>query len=371
MPTTWTVERTASRRFPYRISLATEEKPLFAVRAQSLWPGPGQQIFCVRERLLDPAEALEPIERVPVAHYTRVGRKLTVALDRPTRKRCEFLTLRKPYAGREGQYEQVFFRTESGIRSHRSRTRLELSPAAKQLTIAVDSGEKYRWRFPGAELVRRKLVVGDYALIVNDEAAAVVERKSFENLLGDLGAMQALHHQLADLASWPVAALVVEAQLADFLDEKRLRSRWPPSFVARALAEITAMHPKLPVVFAGNRKLANVWTERFFQAVSSGRAAGGGAGAGAGAQLDLIEGEAGQVAPEPRGPGLDHEIRSAVLNGDRRSFAMAELAERFPGVPLARLKRVIDRLRVEGLVSREGAGRGARWRVTPIHKVAT
>ena len=32
---------------------------MLAVRAQASWPGPGQQIFCLRERELDPAEPLE------------------------------------------------------------------------------------------------------------------------------------------------------------------------------------------------------------------------------------------------------------------------------------------------------------------------
>jgi hypothetical protein len=39
------------------------------------------------------------------------------------------------------------------------------------------------------------------------------------------------------------------------------------------LGEIAALHPRLPVVFAGNRKLANLWTERFFLAVAAGAAA--------------------------------------------------------------------------------------------------
>ena len=352
----WTVERTASARFPYRIAIGTGESLLLAVRAQSLWPGPGQQIFCLRERAVDPAEDRELVERVPVAHLTKLGRKLTVALDRPSRKRCEFLTVQKPYADGTGNYEQVFFRTESGIRAHRSRTRLELGPLDKQLTIAVDSGERYPWRFPGAELSRRKLAVGDYALIEDGEPVAVVERKSFENLLADLGAMQGLHHQLADLASVAVSALVVEAQLADFLDEKKLRSRWPAPFVARAIGEMSAMHPKLPIIFAGNRKLANVWTERFFGAVASRVVAE--------PQLDLMAAGVAQAGSQPRGPGLDAEIRAAVLTGEARSFTMAEMAERFPGVPAPRLKRVIDRLRVEGLVVRLGSGRGSRWWVS-------
>ena len=122
----WIVERTSRARFPFRVSIEQAGRLVVAFRAQARWPGPGQQIFCLRERELDPAEPLEPLERVPVAHLTRVGRKLTIVLDRPNRKRCEFLVVRKPRRDGAGEHEQIFFRTESGIRSHRSRTRVEL-----------------------------------------------------------------------------------------------------------------------------------------------------------------------------------------------------------------------------------------------------
>lgn len=121
MPALWTVERTLHRRFPFRVTIEQDGRPLLAVRAQSAWPGPGQQVFCLRERALDPEEHLEPLERVPVAHLGRVGRKLTVVLDRPNRKRCEFLVVPKVSEKDGRAYEQVFFRTESGIRAHRSR----------------------------------------------------------------------------------------------------------------------------------------------------------------------------------------------------------------------------------------------------------
>ena len=221
MSAVWTVERTRHRRFPFRIGIEQAGRLILAVRAQSAWPGPGQQIFCLREPSLDLDEPLEPIERVPIAHLGRVGRKLTIVLDRATRKRCEFLVVAKPAGESGGVREQIFFRTESGIRAHRSRTRVELLPAAVQLTVAVDSGERYPWRFPDATVRRRKLAVGDYALLDLERIAAVVERKTFDNLLTDFGALQALHHQLEDLGSCDTPALVIEAQYADFLGVSR------------------------------------------------------------------------------------------------------------------------------------------------------
>src|ERR1043166_3547096 len=356
-PAFWIVERAASRRFPVRISIEQGGRLLLAVRAQSAWPGPGQQVFCLRERELDPAEPLAPLERVPVANLTRVGRKLAVVLDRPSRKRCELLTVAKPYRDQDGSYEQIFFRTESGIRSHRSRTRVELkaTPAAP-LHVAIDSAERYPWRFPGATVERRKLRAGDYALLEGDRVTAVLERKSFDNFLGDLGAIQALHGVLADLASHPRAALVVEAQYADFLDERRVRGRWPVAHLARALAELAALHPRLPVVFAGSRKLANLWAERFFAACAASSES---------PQLELVRETLVRYDEGPRGPGLDQEIREAVLAQLGPAFAIGELARRFPEVKVTRLRRVLADLKREGRVTRTGAGLAARWVPAP------
>jgi hypothetical protein len=263
----WRVERTANARFPFRIALEQDGRLLFAVRAQSAWPAPGAQIFCLREREHDPAEALEPVESVPIAALARVGAKLSVALDRPRRKRCEFLVVTKARKDGRGSFEQVFFRTESAVRAHRSRGRVELSAQA-ELDLVIDVREKYPWRFPGARIERRPLAAGDYALVAGEALLAVVERKTFANLLGDIGALRSLHQRLAELASQPRAALVIEAQYADFLDAERVRP-WPPAHVARVLAEIAAIHPRLPLVFAGNRKLANHWALGWFTAVAA------------------------------------------------------------------------------------------------------
>ncbi|MGH7629090.1 MAG: ERCC4 domain-containing protein [Gemmatimonadales bacterium] len=352
MTATWIVERTRSPRFPYRVAIEQGGRLVAAFRAQARWPGPGQQIFCLRERELDPAEPLEPVERVPVAHLGRVGRKLTIVLDRPNRKRCEFLTIQKSRKDGAGPYEQVFFRTESGIRAHRSRSRVELATGDAPLHVVVDSAERYPWRFPGATLERRKLPAGDYALLDGQRIAALVERKSFDNLLGDIGAVQALHQQLADLASHEGAALVIEADYRDFLDPARLAGRWPAAHLARVLGEIAALHPRLPVVYAGNRKLANAWTERFFTATAA-------RGAAPAPQLALDI--ADRYAGGPRTPGLDTLIRETALEAYAGSFTLRDLSSRLADVPADRVRRVVDQLRKEGRIVRTGRGRGARW----------
>jgi hypothetical protein len=55
----WAVEATVSRRFPFRVSIEQQGRLVAAFRTQARWPGPGQQVFCVRELEFDPAESLE------------------------------------------------------------------------------------------------------------------------------------------------------------------------------------------------------------------------------------------------------------------------------------------------------------------------
>jgi hypothetical protein len=344
----WAVHRTTSAKFPYRITVERGGRTLLAVRAQSSWPGPGQQIFCLREDEFDVTEHLEPVESCAVVHYKQVGRKLQVVLDRAVRKRCEFLRIEKKYRGREGSYEQIFFRTESGIHAHRSRSRLEIRPGANPLTIAVDSGERYAWNFPNASTNRRRLPAGDYALMEGGKPVAVIERKSFEGLLTDLGAVQALHHQLADLARSAHAIVIVEAQYGDFLDPRRLEGRWPASYTSRAIAELIAMHPTLPIVFAGNRKLANALAIQFFQACLAREES---------PQLSLVAETEGTYEAIP----IEQQIRDAVIAWDDGAFSTPEIAARFPDVRGVRVRRVLDQLEAEGMLTRQGRGRGLRW----------
>jgi hypothetical protein len=182
--------------------------------------------------------------------------------------------------------------------------------------------------------------------------AAVVERKSFDNLLGDVGALQALHHQLADLATVPVSALVIEAEYRDFLDPSRLKGRWPAAHLARVLGELSALHPRLPIVYAGNRKAANAWTHQFFLSLASRDVA---------SSPQLVLETLARYGAGPRPASLDEQIRVAALRGVPSPFTTAALRELLPGVDGKRILRVINQLRREGLVTGVGRGRGSTW----------
>ena len=347
---TWVVERTQDRRFPFRITIEQGGRTLLAVRAQNHWPGAGSQIFCLRETELDPAEPLEPFERVEVAHLTRLGRKLSVTLDRAQRKRCELLKIEKPFKDRPGTYEQIYFRTEQGVRAHRTSGRVELLPRGG-LDVVIDSAELYPWKFAGARVTRRKLPVGDYALVEEERLVAVVERKTRENFLGNVHEIKGLHQQLAELGSYPHAAMVVEAQYADFGNPARI-GKWPASHLLRVIGELAALHPAVPLVFAGNRKLANVWTQRFF------------AGVAAAQRQELpafVREPAARFDAEPADGGTDTRVRIAATRELPDAFEFALLRARFAEVPQVRLRRILNQLRAEGRLRCEGRGRAARW----------
>ncbi len=350
MPARWIVERTQNVRFPFRIRIEQDGRPLLAVRAQHAWPGAGSQIFCLRETEFDPAEPLEPLESVPVANLARIGGKLAVTLDRPQRKRCEFLKFQKPYRDQPGTYEQIFFRTEAGARAHRSSNRVELFPHGA-LDLVVDVHERYPWRFPGARVVVRRLPVGDYALLDGERIVAVVERKAIENFLVDIHEIRGLHQQLAELGAYPHAALVIEAPYRDLANPART-GRWPPSHVLRVVAELTALHPTVPVVFAGNRKLANAWTQRFFAAVAA---------AIRQPVPEFVREPVVRFEADPADGGEDTRIRVAALTGLADGFTIVALRAAGPGGGAGRRRRGRGPRRAGGRRGGGGGGRAARW----------
>lgn len=258
--------------------------------------------------------------------------------------------LTKPFKDGSGTYEQVFFRTESAVRAHKTRGPVELGRAAS-LDVVIDVAERYAWSFPGASITRRKLPAGDYALVSGERYLAVVERKSFDNLLSDFAAVKGLHQSLAALAAYVRAAVVIEANYADFLDEEKIR-RWPVQHPARVLAEIAALHPKLPVVFAGNRKMANAWVAQWFAAVAADEQAG--------APLVLQE-ALGRYEASAVDAGLDEHIRALALRELPDGFAFADLVAAVPEAAPTRVRRVLTALRDSGLLRTHGRGPGTRY----------
>jgi len=188
-------------------------------------------------------------------------------LNRKRYKRCDFLFLTKPYKSRPKEsHEQIFWLTQRSMTQHRPAYKLVAYPSRTTFTVHIDSNERYPWRFPKVITERAPLPIGDYALMDGDNIIALVERKTLDNLLADFNTMPVLHEKLAELATYQNNALVIEAPYADFLNAAKVH-HYTPSFCARAVGELHALHPDLRIVFCSNRKVANEWTRHYFSAV--------------------------------------------------------------------------------------------------------
>ena len=134
-----------------------------------------------------------------------------------------------------------------------------------ELTILVDTRERYPWRFARQRTVsteRRALPAGDYAVESPDgELLAVVERKTLADLSGSL-VDGSLNYLLAELAALPRAAVVVEDRYGGVFKLEHVQ----PGFVADLLGALAVRYPAVPVVFCDTRPLAQEWTYRFLGA---------------------------------------------------------------------------------------------------------
>ena len=132
-----------------------------------------------------------------------------------------------------------------------------------ELEILVDTRERYPWRFADqhARTQRQALPVGDYAVELHGDRVGVVERKTLADLAGSL-VDGSLAYVLAELASLPRAAVVVEDRYSGLFKLEHVNGGW----VAELLAAVQVRYPAVPIVFAETRPLAEEWTFRFLGA---------------------------------------------------------------------------------------------------------
>jgi hypothetical protein len=265
---TWLLHRCESAKFPYRVQvLDARGIPLLSLRVQDRWPAANRNIFCLRDEPGNDAGVLEEIERVPVIAYQRRGVRISVVLDRARYKRCDFLFVTRSHKGRPDEaYEQIFWQTQTSMAQRRPRITALSARVSGAMTVRIAHDERYPWSFPGATVDRGKLACGDYALLCDEEVTAVVERKTFDNLLADFRSLPTLHQRALELAAQRHHALVIEAPYEDFLNPKRLH-HYSAAFCAATIAELYAAHPGLRIVFCANRRAANQWTANSFAAV--------------------------------------------------------------------------------------------------------
>lgn len=349
--TVWILQQVPHPKFPYRLSLVKGEETLLSLRVSDRWPGGKGSIFCLRDEERDWPKPEEELERVPIVSLRRYGRRLSVCLDRPTRRRCDFLFLKKNYKHKPGEYEQIFWQTQKGMRERRPRVRFTV-PEATGLHVWIDSSERYPWQFPGCKVQRHPLPAGDYALLEEGDIAALIERKTLDNLLRDLSDLRILHQKLGELAAYPLAALLVEAEYADFLKPDKTKPLGV-RYCVRALAEVAVLHPRLIVQFAGTRKLGNAWARAFF-AAAAGYAKDRSPGA-------VREAMAAYGRGETARGGFELRVRKMVLQEFPAEFPLQALRDAFPEASDAALRRVLGKMRERGELDCRGRGRAAQW----------
>lgn len=103
--------------------------------------------------------------------------------------------------------------------------------------------------------------MGDYAVLVDGEIVGVVERKTLQDLVKGL-TEGSLAYQLADLATHPHAAVVIEDRYSAAFKHERVAGGW----VADLIARHQVRYPSVPLVFCETRPLAEEWTFRFLGA---------------------------------------------------------------------------------------------------------
>ena len=231
------------------------------LKARERWPSTAR-VYC---HPLDhwPAEA-EILEQVAVRQCRRRGAAIDLVLDRARENRSQ-IVFTQPNAGRAGGRPMIFWQTARTARRARPGQRVPTrrASALDALTITIDTRERYPYRFAGrpVQCERQALRVGDYAVLAGDALIAVVERKTLEDFTKAL-VDGALNYALADLATVPAAAVVVEERYGALLKDERVQPGWLLELVAR----LQVRYPAVPIVFADSRKLAEEWTYRFLAA---------------------------------------------------------------------------------------------------------
>ncbi len=269
----WLVYEQPDERFPYVLLIEHEPGQFLTYSVSDKWPGPDKSIFCIArsETTEDGLPSDFPVvDSCPIQAIRRYGRKLTVILDRPNRKRCWFITLERPYKDDPARtYRQTFWITQSSAASRRGGAYLSRRGKTDDLAIVRDTRERYGYRFPRHSVEKEALAVGDYAL--RDEAGsiiALVERKTKDQFLHDIATLEVMRARLLEMTTkCRYAALVVEADYADLVNPKKARF-YSAGLVAEVVAELSFAFPGLQVAFCSNRKFAAEWVERYFTAVS-------------------------------------------------------------------------------------------------------
>lgn len=269
----WLMFETGEERFPYRILIQFDKDKFYNFRVQNRWPGPGKSVFCLNDGIAggkDIPQNAELSDECPVLTAQWFGKRLTVVLDRKTRRRCWFLrTEKKSKKEPRKVYEQVFWLTQTS-RAKPGGTQLSVAEKRTDMHVVIDTREKYPYKFSVDYVSRSVLPSADYALKLTDgKLIAGVERMTRDNFFQQMKQVDAVKAKLHELCeTYKYKAVVIESSYADLIDPKKAKF-YRGGTVANFIANLTASFPDLQFTFCKNRKIANEWVARYFQAVKS------------------------------------------------------------------------------------------------------
>ncbi len=243
-------------RLPYLMRVPLGDGLVF--RTAGTWPRT-KALFCYPVPIDEWPREPEIVEQVPVRSCVRRGASidLVLARGRENRSQLVFTTAR----GRDA----VFWQSPRTRKQARPNVRVPTARAGGigDLQIIVDSRERYAYRFTNQQVhtTKRSLPCGDYGLELDGRLVAAVERKSLPDLVSSL-TNSTLRFAIAELASLPLAAVVVEERYSQVFKLDRIR----PAVVADGLAELQVRWPGVPIVFCETRPLAEEWIYRYLAA---------------------------------------------------------------------------------------------------------
>ncbi len=245
-------------KLPYPLWLPAQDGPL-VLKARETWPRTAK-VYCHRAEAWPEPTELVLVEEVAVRECLRRGRAIDLVLDRPRQHRSQFVFTRL----KDGR-EAIFWQTSRTVTGVRPGLRLPTRRASgtETLTVLKDTRERYGYRFANqqASVDPQPLPVGDYGVAIDGEVVASVERKSLDDFA--TSAIEAsLSFVMAELATLPRAAVVVEGRYADLFTREHV----PAGYLADLVAQLQVRYPSVPIVFCGSRKLAEEWTFRFLGA---------------------------------------------------------------------------------------------------------
>jgi hypothetical protein len=241
---------------PFLLLLPLTGGPL-VLKSRETWPRTSK-IYCHRAE--EWPDDIQIVEEVPVRSCVRRGVAIDLVLDRARENRSQFV-FTKIQGGREG----IFWQSPKTTRQARPGVRVPTRRAGglDDLVILIDTRERYPYRFAKqkTETRRHALPAGDYGVELGEEIVATVERKTIADLAGCL-VDGSLAYAMAELATLPRAALVVENRYSDLFKNQHVST----GFLADLLAAVQVRYPAVPIAFCETRPLAEEWTYRFLAA---------------------------------------------------------------------------------------------------------